>query len=84
MTTSTEFTLPTSPIEVLRATILVGVVLIRSLTFDVVLIVHTLGPALSLMLRLLAIEPVFALGLGELVNLGSRLGPLCYHILMLS
>jgi hypothetical protein len=52
---------------VFRAVILVGVVLIRALAVNVVLVVHLLGLALSLVRGLLAIEEVLALCLRELV-----------------
>jgi hypothetical protein len=65
------FRLPPTVLEVLRATVLVGVVLVRTLVVDVVLIVHLLSVLLRLALGLLLVEPVLALGLGELVDLSS-------------
>jgi hypothetical protein len=56
---------------VLRAVILVGIVLIRTVVVDVVLIVHALCILLCLALCLLPVEPVLALGLGELVDLST-------------
>jgi hypothetical protein len=50
-----------------RTVILVGVVLIRTLAVNVVLVVHLLGLALSLVLGLLAVEEVLALCLREFV-----------------
>ena len=55
----------------LRATVLVRVVLVGTLVVDVMLVVHALGVLLCLTLGLLLVEPVLALGLGELVNLGT-------------
>jgi hypothetical protein len=60
-------TLPAAPLKVPRAVVLVGVVLIRTLAVNVVLVVHLLGLALSLVLGLLAVEEVLALCLRELV-----------------
>jgi hypothetical protein len=61
------YPLPAAPLKVFRAVILVGVVLIRALAVNVVLVVHLLGLALSLVRGLLAIEEVLALCLRELV-----------------
>jgi hypothetical protein len=61
--------LPATALEVLGTAVLVGIVLVRALTVDVVLVVHLLCLPLGLPLSLLAVEPVLALGLGELVNL---------------
>lgn len=48
----------------LRAPVLVGIILVRTLAVHVVLVVHVLGLSLSLMLGLLAVKPVLALCLG--------------------
>lgn len=63
--------LPPATLKVLRPSVLVGVVLVRTVAIDVVLVVHALCVALRLVLGLLAVEPVLALGLGELVDLGT-------------
>jgi hypothetical protein len=63
--------LPSTVLEVLRATVLVGVVLVGTLVVDVVLIVHLLSILLGLTLGLLLVKPVLTLGLGELVNLSA-------------
>jgi hypothetical protein len=56
---------------VLGAAVLVRVVLVGVLAVDVVLVVHLLSLLLCLALGLLLVEPVLALGLGELVDLGT-------------
>jgi hypothetical protein len=56
---------------VLRAIVLVRVVLVGTLVVDVVFIVHALSVLLCLTLSLLLVEPVFALGLGELVDFSA-------------
>jgi hypothetical protein len=53
-------------------TVLVRVVLVRTLTIDVVLVVHVLSLLLGLSLGLLAVKEVLALGLRELVHFGAR------------
>jgi hypothetical protein len=63
--------LPSTALEALRAAILVGVVLVGTLVVDVVLIVHLLSILLGLALGLLLVEPVLALCLCELVDLGT-------------
>jgi hypothetical protein len=55
----------------LRRSILVRIILTRTLVVNVVLVVHALGVLLRRALGLLAVEPVLALGFGELVNLSS-------------
>ena len=59
--------LPPATVKVLRAVILVGIVLIRTVVVDVVFIVHALSILLRLALCLLPVEPVLALGLRELL-----------------
>jgi hypothetical protein len=56
---------------VLRATVLLRVVLIGILSLNVVFVVHALSVLLCLALGLLFVEPVLALGLGELVDFGA-------------
>jgi hypothetical protein len=56
---------------VLRAAVLLRVVLIGILSINVVFVVHALSVLLCLTLSLLLVEPVLALGLGELVDFGS-------------
>jgi hypothetical protein len=56
---------------VLRTAVLLRVILIGILTINVVFVVHALRVLLCLALGLLLIEPVLALGLGELVDLGT-------------
>ena len=59
--------LPATALEALRAVVLVGVVLVGTVVVDVLLIVHALSVVLGLTLGLLAVEPVLALGLCELL-----------------
>jgi hypothetical protein len=61
--------LPPAPLKPLRLTVLVGVVLIRPVVINVVLVVHTLGMLLRVALGPLAVKPVLSLGLRKLVNL---------------
>ena len=63
--------LPSASLEPLWATILLGVVLVGLMVVDVVLVVHALGVLFRASLRLLAVEPVLALCLSELVDLGT-------------
>jgi hypothetical protein len=55
----------------LRLSVLIRIILIRTLPINIMLIIHALGIMLRLLLRLLAVEPVLALGLGELVHLSA-------------
>jgi hypothetical protein len=63
--------LPSSPLESLRATVLVRVVLISTVVLNVLLVVHALGVFLCLTLRLFAVEPVLALCFRETVDLST-------------
>jgi hypothetical protein len=47
------------------------IILISTLSIDVVLIVHVLNVLLGVVLGLLAVDEVHALGLGQLVNFGT-------------
>lgn len=58
--------LPTTTLEALRAAVLVGIVLISTVTLYVLLIVEVLSVLLGLALGLLAVEPILALGLSKL------------------
>ena len=68
---SKVFFLPPATVKVLGTVVLVGIVLIRTVVVDVVFIVHALCTPLGLVLRLLLVEPVLALCLSELVDLGT-------------
>lgn len=59
--------LPATALEALRAAVLVGVVLVGTVVVNVLLVVHALSVLLGLALGLLAVEPVLALGLSELL-----------------
>jgi hypothetical protein len=59
--------LPAAPFKVLGAIVLVGVVLVRTLTIDVVLVVHLFSLSLRLMFGLLTIEEIFTLCLCKFV-----------------
>ena len=61
--------LPVAALETLGPAVLVGVVLVSAVVVDVLLVVHLLSVLLGLALGLLAVEPVLALGLSELINL---------------
>ena len=55
-------------LELLRRTVLVGVVLIGTMILDIVLVVHLGGVLPGLVLGTLTVVGVHALGLGELVD----------------
>lgn len=59
--------LPVAALETLGPAVLVGVVLVSAVVVDVLLVVHLLSVLLGLALGLLAVEPVLALGLRELL-----------------
>lgn len=63
--------LPSAALKVLRAAVLVRIVLVCALVLDIVFIVHALGVLFGVALGFLLVEPVLALGLGELVDLGT-------------
>ena len=63
--------LPPALLKVLGRSVLLRVVLVGTVVVDVVLIVHALCVPLGLVLCLLPVEPVLALCLGELVDLGT-------------
>lgn len=56
--------LPITAPESLRLVVLIGIVLISPVVVNIMLVVHALGAALCLVFGLLAVEPVFSLGLG--------------------
>jgi hypothetical protein len=63
--------LPVAALETLGPAVLVGVVLVSAVVVDVLLVVHLLGVLLGLTLGLLAVEPVLALGLRELLYVST-------------
>ena len=67
MTYAQCIALPVAALETLRPAVLVGVVLVSAVVVNVLLVVHLLGVLLGLALGLLAVEPVLALGLCELL-----------------